>query len=96
MTRNQQLALEMLNEIDSARSGGQPLEQLEERLWRLLDATDAAFPPTVASRVEDLVQELRRNRRENLAFARPDEADEDRGAEALYNEVTGELHRFLG
>lgn len=84
----------MLDEIDRALSGALPLEELEERLWRLLDATDSAFPPGIAGSVEDLVLKLRRQREENLFFGGHD-ADENRGTEDLYQEVTAALSRFL-
>lgn len=95
MNRNHQVALEMLDEIDRARSGVIPLDELEQRLWRLLDSADAGFPPRVASRVEDLVLSLQRLQSENLSFHGHD-ADENRGTEVLFNEVAGELSRFLG
>ena len=86
----------MLDEIDRARSGALTIEQLEEKLWRLLDETDLGFPVTVAGQVEELVQGLRRLRRENRALAQTDDADEDRGSEVLFNEVIGAISRFLG
>ena len=94
MDKNRKLALEMMDEIDRARAGVLALEELEEKLWRLLDATEPGFPPVVASRVEDLVLGLQRLQQENLAFHGHD-ADENRGAEVLFNEVAGELSRYL-
>lgn len=94
MDKNRQLALEMLEEIDRARGGHLPLGELEEKLWRLLDATGPGFPLSVAGQVEDLVLGLKRLQEENLASHGRD-ADETRGAEVLFNEVAGELGRFL-
>lgn len=95
MDKNQRIALEMLDELDRAKAGVLTLDELEEKLWRLLDGTGPGFPLPVASRVEDLVLGLRRLQGENLAFHGED-ADENRGAEVLFNEVAGELSRFLG
>jgi hypothetical protein len=91
---NHKAALEMLDCIDRAQSGSLPLEELEEKLWRLLDSTTTEFPPGLSGRVEDLVLKLRRQQEENLAFGGRD-ADENRGTEGLYQEVTTALSRFL-
>ena len=95
LSANQKAALAMLDEIDRAQSGSLPLDELEEKLWRLLESTDSAFPPIVAGRVEDLVLKLRRQREENIAFHGQD-ADENRDTEELYQEVTAALSRYLG
>jgi hypothetical protein len=91
---NQAAALEMLDEIDRAQSGALGLEELEQRLWRLLDATDERFPPTISSRVEDLVLQLQRLQRQNLSFHGGD-SDENRGTEEIFREVTSALSRFV-
>ncbi|MGZ3694522.1 MAG: hypothetical protein ACXWQO_10105 [Bdellovibrionota bacterium] len=95
LSKNQKIVLEMLDEIERTRSGMRTIEELEEKLWRLLDGTDLSFPVTVASQVEELVQGLRRLRVENRAFANSDDVDEDRGTETLYNEVVGALSKLL-
>jgi hypothetical protein len=55
MNRSEKIALEMLDEIERARSGIIALDELEQKLWRLLDAADASFSPVIAGRVDDLV-----------------------------------------
>ena len=68
MPRNEQAVLDMLDEIDRARLGVLSLDELEEKLWRLLDQTDESFPPVLSGRVEDFVLELKRLQAENLAI----------------------------
>lgn len=87
--------LQMLDEIDRARSGVISLDDLEQNLWRLLDAADESFSPVVAGQVEDLALELRRLQAENLASGSVRDVDENRGAETIFNYVAGELHRAL-
>lgn len=96
MSRNEKVALEILNEIDRARSGTVSLDELEHNVWRLLEAADHDFPKTLAGRLEGFVQELRELERENLRFSGGGDPDPTRGADVVYNEVTGELGRFLG
>ena len=96
MERNESIAIEILNEIDRARSGSQNLDELESKIWRLLERADDRFPRILAGRIEGMVNELRALRRENLSFSGGHEVDEDRGADLIYNEVTGALGRFLG
>lgn len=95
MKRNQEIALQMLDEIDQARTGSLPLDVLEERLWRLLDATEHGFSPIVAGKVDELVLDLRRLQRVNLASGAARDVDENRGAEGIFLEVTGALNRIL-
>ncbi|RZA09616.1 MAG: hypothetical protein EOP11_01105 [Proteobacteria bacterium] len=95
MSRNEAIAVEMLNEIDRARSGSLKLDELEERLWRLLDAVDETFPNILAGRVENLVGELRELQRENIAFAGGRLVDENQGAEVIYNEVCAAIGRYV-
>ncbi len=90
MGRNEEAVLEILNAIDRARSGSASLDELETNVWRLPESPN--LPPILGGRLENFVQELRHLRRENLAFA----VDPDRGADALFNEVTGALSRYLG
>lgn len=92
---NQKIVLEMLDEIERTRSGNRTIEELEEKLWRLLDATGPDFPVTLAGQVDELAHNLRRLRSENRAFAHPTDVDEDYGADAIYNEVVNALSRFL-
>ena len=96
MNNNQKIALEMLEQIDRARTGALTIDQLEENLWRLLDAGGAAFPVVVAGQVDEMVQDLRRLRSENRAFAKQGEIDEDRGSEVIFNEIIASLSRILG
>lgn len=96
MNNNQKIALEMLEQIDRARSGTMNLEQLEENLWRLLDAAGRDFPVVVAGKVDEMVQDLRRLRSENRAFSKTAEIDEDRGSEMIFNEIIASLSRILG
>lgn len=96
MAQNQKIALEILDEIDRARAGNLTLDELEQRLWRLLESTERGFPEVLSSSVENLVQELRHLQRENIAFARGAEVDENRGADAIFHEVTSALGRYLG
>ena len=84
----------MLDEIDLARSGSISLEELEQKLWRLLDRADGNFPLSVAGRVEELVLKIRERQRENLSYSEND-PDENRGIEVLFNEVCGSLNRIL-
>lgn len=95
MSQNQNIAIEMLDEIDRARSGSLPLDQLEYKLWRLLDAVGMDFPKSVAGRVENLVLEIQELQRENVNGAGGSAVDENRGVDDLYNEVTGEISRFI-
>jgi hypothetical protein len=95
MDTNQKIAIEMLEEIDRARSGQRQLEELEERLWRLLDGTDEGFPPVLAGKVEDLVLDLKRLRQRNLSFGPSHTVDEDRGSEDIYNDIIGAISRYL-
>lgn len=92
----EKIVIEMLDEIDRARSGTLPLDELEQKLWRLLDAAGSDFPPVVASRVEDLVLELRRLQTENLRWGSHRDTDPDRGSEQIFNDVAAALHRVLG
>ncbi len=85
----------MLDEIDRARSGVLTLDELEQKLWRLLDVAGANFPPVLAGRVEDLVLELRRLKSENLSFGSHRDVDENRGAEVIFNDVAAALQRIL-
>ncbi len=87
-----QIAIEMLEVIDENRSGIASLDELEAKLWRLLDRAGESFPPILAGKVEDLVLELQKLRRVNRAFGH--EGDEDRGVEEIYNDVIGSLARF--
>jgi hypothetical protein len=93
---NEQIAVEILNVIERARSGNLALDELERTLWRLLERTDLAFPALLSGCVENLVQELRELQKENLYFNRGREVDENQGADAIFNEVTGALGRYLG
>jgi|GEM_PF-5111794 len=95
MNGSDKIVLEMLDEIDRARSGVLPLDELEQKLWRLLDAAGAAFPPTVAGRVEDLVLELRRLQAENLRWGNHRDTDPNRGSEQIFNDVAAALQRVL-
>lgn len=95
MDHNQKLALDMLDEIEHARSGSIGLDELEEKLWRLLDATDEGFSPIVAGKVEDMVLALKRLQAANLASGAARDVDENRGAEDVFHEVTGALNRLL-
>jgi hypothetical protein len=95
MNSNAKVALEILDEIERARSGALPLEELESRVWRLLERTDPAFPRILAGRLEGFVQELRRLEEENVRLAAGRDPDPARGADQLYNEITGELGRYL-
>lgn len=85
----------MLDEIDRARSGVLALDELEEKLWRLLDQTDEAFPPILSGRVEDFVLELKRLQAENLATGARRDVDENRGFELIFQEVQSALSRYL-
>ena len=96
MAANDKYIIEMLDEIDRARSGTIPLDELEQKLWRLLDSVDQTFPNVVASRVEDMVLELRRLRAENLSYGNHRDTDEFKGAEEIFNSVAGALQRILG
>ena len=96
MGKNEKVALEILDEIDRARAGNLSLDELEHNLWRLLETTEPGFPNVLASRVENLVQELRDLHRENLAFARGAEVDEKQGSDTIYHEVTSAIGRFIG
>lgn len=91
--QNQMAVLDMLEEIERARSGRVDSDHLEERLWRLLDATGPGFPVGLAGQVEELVQSLRRQRNENRSFS--NDIDEDRGTDVIYNEVVNALSRYL-
>ena len=88
---NEKIAVEMLDEIDRARSGSLSLEDLEFRLWRLLEATDTSFPPVVAGRVEDMVLEIRDLQRANLSGPGASAVDENRGVDEIFNSVTSAL-----
>ena len=94
MEVNKKIALKMLDEIDLARSGSISLEELEQKLWRLLDRADGNFPLSVAGRVEELVLKIRERQRENLSYSEND-PDENRGIEVLFNEVCVSLNRIL-
>jgi hypothetical protein len=94
MSRNKEIAIQILEEIDRARSGNFPLEELEQKLWRLIESADEGFPLGISGRVEDMVLELQNLKRENLSGEA--EADENRGSEVIYNEVTGAIARYLG
>lgn len=94
--RNEQAVLDMLDEIDRARLGVLSLDELEEKLWRLLDQTDESFPPVLSGRVEDFVLELKRLQAENLATGARKDVDENRGFETVFQEVQNALSRFLG
>ena len=96
MSRPQTVALEILDVLDQARSNNIPLDDLEQRLWRLLEEAGPQFPSILAGQVESLVPAIRELQRENIAFARGREVDENHGADALYHEVTGALGRYLG
>lgn len=96
MSRNEQIALEILNEMERARSGALALDELETTLWRLLERTDLGFPSVLSGRVENFVQELRDLQRENRYFAQGRDVDENQGADAVFNEVTGAIGRYLG
>jgi hypothetical protein len=95
MGRNNAIVLDILNEIDRARAGNLSLDELETAVWRHLERLDESFPRSLLGRLEDFVQELRALRRENIAFASGTDVDPDRGAEVVYNEVTGALGRIL-
>jgi len=88
---NEQIAVQMLDEIDRARSGSLPLEDLEYRLWRLLDAVDESFPRIVAGQVEDLVLEIRQRQKENTQGPGGSQIDEDRGIDEIYNAITSAI-----
>lgn len=90
--KNEKIAIEMLDEIDRARSGSLSLEDLEFRLWRLLEATDTEFPRIVAGQVEDLVLEIRQLQKNNSSFA---ETDPDRGVDEIYNAITSAIGSAL-
>lgn len=94
MTRNEQIAIEILDEIDRARSGSLKLDELETKLWRLLDATDEGFPHYIAGLVENLVVNIQQLQRENI-FWMSQPADENRGIETIFNEVTGAISQYL-
>jgi hypothetical protein len=94
-SQNQLAVLDMIEQIERARSGMVDSDKLEEKLWRLLDSTGLGFPPTLAGQVDELVQSLRRLRNENRAFAHSTEVDENRGADGIYNEVVNALSRYL-
>jgi hypothetical protein len=83
--------VQMLDEIDRARSGSLGLEELEYRLWRLLEATDETFPRIVAGQIEDLVLEIRQLQKANTEGPGGCEADENRGIEEIYNSITGAI-----
>lgn len=85
----------MLEQIDQCRSNQISLDEFEEKLWRLLDQVDERFPLTLTSKVEDLVLELKRQRSRNLSSAAGSAPDEDLGTDVIYNDVIGELSRFL-
>ena len=72
------------------------LDELEAQVWRLLESADEGFPVRLAGRLEDFVQELRALESENLRYAAGTDPDPRRGADELFNEVTGEIGRFLG
>jgi len=95
MNRNQEIAVEMLDEIDRARSGSLSLSDLEYKLWRLLDGTQEGFPKTVAARVEDLVLEIQQKKNENIHGAGGAAADENLGVDAIYNEVASAIAGFI-
>jgi hypothetical protein len=88
---NEKIAVQMLDEIDRARSGSLGLEELEYRLWRLLEATDETFPRIVAGQVEDLVLEIRQLQKSNTSGPGGSEADENRGIDDIYNAITGAI-----
>ena len=86
---NEKLAIQMLEEIDRARSGTLSLDELETRLWRLLESTDQSFPLIVASQVEDLVRDLRERQNENGP------ADAARGLDQIFNAAAGALGELI-
>lgn len=88
---NEKIAVQMLDEIDRARSGSLPLEELEYRLWRLLEAADETFPRIVAGQVEDLVLEIRHLQKANTSGPGGNEADENRGIDDIYNAITSAI-----
>lgn len=88
---NEKIAVQMLDEIDRARSGSLGLEELEFRLWRLLEAVDGTFPRIVAGQVEDLVLEIRQLQKANSSGPGGDEADENRGIDDIYNAITSAI-----
>jgi hypothetical protein len=94
--KNEAIVIEILNEIDRARASGAALDDLERAIWRQLERLDDSFPRMLAARVENLVQELRALRRDNARWAGGQDYNEDQGADALFNEVTGALGRYLG
>lgn len=96
MSENEKLALEMLNEIDRARSFNLSMDDLEQRLWRLLDQVDEDFPKILAGKVENLVQEIRHLQNDNLRTAHGRDVDPNQGAEVIFNELTNALGRFAG
>jgi len=93
---NERLALEMLDEIERCRTGSLSLDDLESRLWRLLESVGREFPPILAGQVESLVPNIRELQRENIAFAGGREVDENHGIDAVYHEVSAALGRYLG
>jgi hypothetical protein len=96
VNRNEQVALEILDEIERARNGSLGLDELEQRIWRLVESADDDFPPILAGQAETLVDNIRELQRENRAFARGREIDENFGVDAIYHEVSAALGRFVG
>lgn len=96
MKANEKVALELLDEIERARSGNLPLEDLESRLWRVLETAGCDFPAILAGQVESLVPNIRDLQRENLAFAGGREVDENHGVDAIFHEVSAALGRYVG
>lgn len=95
MIKVQEIISAMLAEIERGRSGEISLEELEERLWRLLDRAGTSFPPILAGQVEEFVLELKKLRGQNRALGAGSDFDEDRGFDQVYNEVIGSLSRLL-
>jgi hypothetical protein len=96
VNQNEKVALEILDEIDRARSGSLTLDELEERIWRLLETADRDFPSILAGKAESLVQNIRDLQRENISFAGGREVDENHGVDAVYHEVSAALGRYVG
>lgn len=94
--KNEKIALEILDEIDRARGGSLTLEELEQRIWRLLDQTGPDFPQILAGKAENLVQSIRDLQRENLSMGGSRQIDENRGVDAVYHEVSAALGRYVG